>query len=60
ATVFLFPAFNGADWGSRAPVRVFLQAAGLKSLHSVDDREPSFPSHPTDAARKARILGGVA
>lgn len=41
-------------------LHVFLQAAGLKSLHSVDDRELCCPNPPTDAARKARLLGGVA
>ena len=41
-------------------LHVFLQAAGLKSLHSVDYRDMSCPSPSTDPVRKARLLGGIA
>ncbi|MGA9776526.1 MAG: hypothetical protein WBU92_11515 [Candidatus Dormiibacterota bacterium] len=40
-------------------LHVFLQAAGLKSLHSVDGRDLSCPNLPTDPVHKARLLGGI-
>ncbi len=41
-------------------LRVFLQAAGLKSMHSVDEGQTPCPNSPADPVRRARLLGGVA
>jgi len=41
-------------------LHVFLEAAGLKSLHSVEYRDMACPSPSTDSVRKARLLGGIA
>lgn len=41
-------------------LQVFLQAAGLKSMHSVEDLQGSSPAAPADPASLARLLGGGA
>lgn len=41
-------------------LHLFLQAAGVKSMHTVDDLLPWCPSPATDPPRLAGLLGGIA
>lgn len=45
-----------ANWEE---LHVFLQAAGLKSLHSVDDLQLRTPTVTSDPVRHAQLLGGL-
>lgn len=40
-------------------LNAFLQVAGLKSMHSVEDLQKRCPVAPTDPAQLAAILGGI-